>query len=336
MKRTLLISLTFILALVHFSNGQKMDTVRLFIADFAGDDFINDKDSLILYYKGIYETIEKEEWDLSNIDIAINDISLAEITPRRFSKSITKDNITYDSDLLLYKIKKSDISTEKLEEIRNLKDLRQVYLTIELPDDAIINEVTKLTPLLNNAGWRQIVAILVSIAIVGIISILVLSGGLRDETSPDVQVEKAPYSFSRTQIFWWSTIVASTIAYVFIMTNDFSINETAWILLGITGTTLGLSFAIDKSDIAKDDIKKRIQDNESEGWFKDILKDSSGNISIHRLQAFIFNLGFGIYYILIVLQSLKLPSFDSDIFILLGLSSGAYAFVKQNENKGLS
>jgi len=84
----------------------------------------------------------------------------------------------------------------------------------------------------------------------------------------------------------------------------------------------------------------------SEGFLQDILSDKYG-ISIHRFQAFIFNLVFGLWFIYKTVVNLKgittsasgqvvnaiIPVFSTNNLILLGLSAGTYAALKLTENK---
>jgi hypothetical protein len=78
----------------------------------------------------------------------------------------------------------------------------------------------------------------------------------------------------------------------------------------------------------------------------DVLSDKNG-ISIHRLQAFIFNLIFGVWFIYTSFERMKgitvnssqtlvdlvIPVITSNNLILLGVSAGLYATLKTTENK---
>ena len=76
----------------------------------------------------------------------------------------------------------------------------------------------------------------------------------------------------------------------------------------------------------------RHQDSDSQGFMTDILSDESG-INVHRLQAVIFNVLFGITFIANLWTHGKFPEFNSSELGLIGLSSGAYLAMKTNENK---
>src|SRR5207247_563920 len=68
----------------------------------------------------------------------------------------------------------------------------------------------------------------------------------------------------------------------------------------------------------------------SEGFLIDILSDGS-SINIHRFQNVVFNLVFGLIFIQKTISTHLLPSFDDNVLLLLGISSGAYAGLKITE-----
>jgi hypothetical protein len=90
----------------------------------------------------------------------------------------------------------------------------------------------------------------------------------------------------------------------------------------------------------------KAQDIKRANFLLDILSDKNG-ISIHRLQAFIFNLVFGLWFIYTSVQNIKLintltlqqiidgvmPVVSNNDLILLGMSAGLYAALKTTENK---
>jgi hypothetical protein len=152
---------------------------------------------------------------------------------------------------------------------------------------------------------------------------------------------KTYYSFSRSQFAFWTFIILISFIYIWIFTGDLnSINNTALILLGITSATIITSNlitteeennAINNTQIKADMLNAKVKgDNEKSNFLQDILSDSNG-ISIHRLQAFVFNLVFGIAFFKSVLFNYAMPEFSSAQLILLGLSNGTYAFLKKSE-----
>jgi hypothetical protein len=83
-----------------------------------------------------------------------------------------------------------------------------------------------------------------------------------------------------------------------------------------------------------------------QNFILDILSDSTG-ISVHRLQAVVFNFVFGLWFLYEVFIHIKgigpsstqdavnlvMPRFETYNLVLLGLSAGTYAALKTTENK---
>ncbi|MCG8309626.1 MAG: hypothetical protein MI975_19685 [Cytophagales bacterium] len=323
-----------VLLLFHFClYAQKEDKIIVFVSDYTQDGRINEKDSIIVYIPDIYHTIEKEEWDRSGIDLSINDISLEEIVPNRISRTLTfqedGQEKTISTDLLAFIIQKNVLDRDRLDALRRLENMASAYVSVHLPNDAVLSGPTRIEGL-TRTSYRSIVSWLS----VGVIAIFLMYIGVRTPALRDLSSlakDKKPYSFSRCQVFWWTLIILSSLTYILISTSTFSVNSTVWILLGISGATLGVGAAIDNKDVNKVGRGKTHQNLPSEGWLFDILMDNQG-VSIHRVQAFLFNIGFGVFYLVEVLTTLEIPEFDTNMLALLGLSNGAYALVKNNEN----
>lgn len=160
-----------------------------------------------------------------------------------------------------------------------------------------------------------------------------------------IKVEKLRtcYSFSKSQFAFWTFIVLASFIYIWAFTGDLqSINNTALILLGITSATITTGSLISKSEENGTDASAEKKNSliyfrtkapgEKSNFFQDILSDANG-ISIHRLQAVVFNLIFGIAFFKSVMLDYSMPEFSETQLILLGLSNGTYAFLKTTENK---
>jgi hypothetical protein len=140
------------------------------------------------------------------------------------------------------------------------------------------------------------------------------------------------YSFSRTQAMWWTTIVA----FCFIVgcgaaaNHIIALNATCLILLSIGVSTSVVGRVIDSSDKSKGN--PRFQDTiGTQGFFNDILMDSEHtNISVHRFQSLIFNVVFGIIFIISFFDSnqIEFPTFSDATLGLLGISSSTYLATK--------
>ncbi|MDP4202755.1 MAG: hypothetical protein Q8861_08675 [Bacteroidota bacterium] len=160
---------------------------------------------------------------------------------------------------------------------------------------------------------------------------------LRDQST----ASRKPWSFARTQLAWWTLIIMSAFVAVLIKCNTAPhLTSSALILLGISAATATGARLIDVSDMKQDDIAARHQNIASEGFLIDLISSQNG-ASIHRLQALIFNLVYGVWMIVEVVNNLNngvacdliIPNMDANALILLGISSGTYAVLKTPENK---
>lgn len=173
------------------------------------------------------------------------------------------------------------------------------------------------------------------------------------------------YSYSRLQLLWWTFIVFASFITITIASGQIPVfDPSTIILLGIGAVTAAGARVTDISDQHTFDAKATQaqaaqltgtptpvpeplnKDHESEGFWLDILSDRNG-VSIHRLQAVVFNLVFGLWFIYQSVLHLKgvgaqtpaqvlngiIPVISQNNLILLGLSAGTYVAIKTTENK---
>jgi hypothetical protein len=139
-----------------------------------------------------------------------------------------------------------------------------------------------------------------------------------------------PYSLARTQLLWWTTII--TVCYIigYGQKGVFdTLNNTCLILLGISLTTTASARIIDGTQATTQ--LSRHQDQPTEHFLIDILSDENG-ISIHRFQTVLFNLLFGVSFLVLFFQNYVFPDFSTEQMTLLGISSSAYVGLKLTEN----
>ncbi|HVW98664.1 MAG TPA: hypothetical protein VHA56_22035 [Mucilaginibacter sp.] len=151
-----------------------------------------------------------------------------------------------------------------------------------------------------------------------------------------------PYSFSRVQLAWWSVIVLASFISIFISRGAApDLNTSTLYLLGISSATTVGATLIDISDQTNPNLTGLAQNIRGDNFFLDILSDKNG-VNVHRFQTVVFNIVFGIWFIIFVLQQLNTPSthaddimpvISSNNLILLGVSSGLYTALKATENK---
>jgi len=151
-------------------------------------------------------------------------------------------------------------------------------------------------------------------------------------TLPDAQ---KPYSFARTQLLWWTIIICSCFSICYAITGQFEgiLNQSCLILLGLSAGTTATGRVIDNIEEANRAIVRHQDTQKNDHFWIDILSDNSG-VSVHRFQALLFNLLFGIIFIInfISENGQKLPSFGPFELGLMGISSGSYLMLKFNEN----
>ncbi|OQP38618.1 hypothetical protein A4H97_18000 [Niastella yeongjuensis] len=148
-------------------------------------------------------------------------------------------------------------------------------------------------------------------------------------------IVKQPYSLARTQLAVWTFIVSSVYLYAILWDKrDISgINQTALILMGISAGTFTVGAIMDVTEIENN--VQRGQNQPSQGFFRDILSDKSGAISIHRYQNVIWTLVAIIIYIYRYNNPKnlnELPELDGTILALSGISSATYLLFKSREN----
>ncbi|PLK44429.1 hypothetical protein C0V77_11640 [Emticicia sp. TH156] len=162
---------------------------------------------------------------------------------------------------------------------------------------------------------------------------------LKDQST----AEKQPYSWSRVQLAWWTVIIMSAFTSIMITHNNApELWESTVILLGISAATIASARVIDAADESDPNIQRH-QDTNGTNFVVDILSDQTG-VSIHRFQTVVFNLAFGIWFILKVVNNLAtppqnninliIPDIEPNNLILLGVSSATYVALKVTENKG--
>jgi hypothetical protein len=193
-----------------------------------------------------------------------------------------------------------------------------------------------------------------SLTLVVLLALILWLSGRYNMLKDQSTAQRKPYSYSRVQLAWWSWILLSCIISLIWITGKIpTLPDSVLALLGIGGLTTGLARAIDTSDstTAKaavaagnaNAVNNLSVNFPSQGFFLDILSDDSG-VSIHRLQSFLFNLSFGVYFLYAFVNAIGplqngsssdgiLPIFTAQQLGLLGVSNATYLGLKSAENK---
>ncbi|HLN95021.1 MAG TPA: hypothetical protein VK183_05235 [Flavobacterium sp.] len=158
-----------------------------------------------------------------------------------------------------------------------------------------------------------------------------LSALLKDESTLPVPLRS--YSLSRSILFFWTMVLFLSICYIGIKTDNLTpIDSGVLILMGIVVGTATTGRVIDSSQTQDPAIIRTQDTHQSQGFLLDILSDGNG-VSISRLQTVIFNIIYGCAFVSLVITQEILYNFPTETLTLLGISSGAYAFMKVPENK---
>jgi hypothetical protein len=140
-----------------------------------------------------------------------------------------------------------------------------------------------------------------------------------------------PYSFSKTQLAWWTAIIFSGIITIVCSTHILpNLDATQIFLLGLSSATTLTASAVTSSD--KNAGRNLHQNDSTAGFLLDILSDANG-VSMARLQCVIINIGLGGYFAFESMCCNMLYIFTPTYLGLLSLSSATYLGAKTFENK---
>lgn len=148
-----------------------------------------------------------------------------------------------------------------------------------------------------------------------------------------------PYSFAKSQLFWWTVIILSVFIWCAVASMGLpQLTTLTLALLGISAGTTATASLIDNADKNTTGLTRHQDANRSQSFLKDILSDEQGNYSIHRFQSLVFNVIIGIIFLYLYFSGdmTKFPAFsenqDKYILGLLGISNAGYAALKMGEN----
>jgi hypothetical protein len=136
------------------------------------------------------------------------------------------------------------------------------------------------------------------------------------------------YSLANTQLFFWTVLFV--VAYLSICFKTDTLPDiplSVLAILGISVSTTAVSKLIDKNPAKAPIIDKNAT---SQGLFVDILSDGV-SINVQRVQNVAFNAFFGVLFLQKAFSTNLLPDFDNNVLLLLGISAGAYAGLKNTE-----
>jgi hypothetical protein len=200
------------------------------------------------------------------------------------------------------------------------------------------------SPLRDAIGWT-----LISLIIILFIGVAWKSNLLRDSIDnkdsfmvnakltkyaniADINLIPKAFSLARTQLAVWTVIISCTYIYLGLITHfsltDLQVDKTILALMGISAGTTAVGSAIDNSNPSQQG-----QQYPSDGFLMDILSDQNG-VNIQRFQNVIWT----VIAMLLFLSKVHLmdcgqmPTLDTTLIALTGISSATYLGLKVNEN----
>ncbi|MES2063532.1 MAG: hypothetical protein V4456_16510 [Bacteroidota bacterium] len=196
------------------------------------------------------------------------------------------------------------------------------------------------------AGWVLIISIVTTFLLIANKSNL-LKDAITDESAFLKAAQKMasyaekgvddiprPFSLARSQLGIWTVVIGCSYIYVELCRNyaigPVAIDKNLLALMGISAATATAGNVIDTSN---NEVAHH-QDGPSEGFLKDILSDQSG-ISVHRFQNVIWTFIAVTVYLcqLSDVDCKHLPTLDTNLIALTGISGLTYLGLKVNENK---
>lgn len=179
------------------------------------------------------------------------------------------------------------------------------------------------------------------------------TGALRDKI-PEKVATSRPFSLARCQMAWWFFLSLVAYMLIYLVTGKLGAFSQAMLgLIGISASTALASVAVDSSKrsqlLAEKDkllqeqtaavqprsdaigvrlaaIKAQLAPS-TVNFMNDVLSDEE-DISLNRLQIFVWTIVLGLIFMAQVWQQLAMPEFSGTVLALMGISGGTYVGFK--------
>ena len=204
------------------------------------------------------------------------------------------------------------------------------------------------TTLLISLRIFPFVRLAMGVAAAGFIVVAVVLMGRKTDMLRDTAVLPEglvkPFSLARCQMAWWFVLITSCFIGISLIAMDTShiVTPQSLMLLGVSSITALGSAAINiaKSDAPgtppPPDPTARAQQPPHQpaqphvSFLRDLLTDGSG-WAFHRVQVLVWTMILGVITLWSAYAKLSLPDFDTNLLILMGISSGLYLGFKWPE-----
>lgn len=201
----------------------------------------------------------------------------------------------------------------------------RVRLSVGLPGQQPIRS-DKYLPL-KQPGTAYQTAVYVGLAVLVLIVFLLGRRKVGMLLLPGAEHERK-YSLGLSQMAIWFCLIVFGWTYVSLMTKSPAhLSSSLLVLMGISSATAigAVLVPTPKSNHAESAKPNR--------WLRDIVSDANGDVSLHRLQMFVWTVVLGIYFLISIFREYVMPDFDTQLLVLMGISSGTYIGFKTQENK---
>ena len=209
------------------------------------------------------------------------------------------------------------------------------------------------------SGNQLLAVLLIAVIVITFFCLAFFTNLLRDpqgstQNTTQLQIEKAfwesqdndpekaspPFSLSRTQLAVWITIISSVYLYAVFWDRRSigEINSTALTLMGISAGTFAIGAVMDTTEIQQGVVRHQ-EAQPSINFFRDLLTDNNG-ISVHRFQNLVWTIVAIMVYFYRYSNPPKnnfndLPTLDTTLLALTGISNATYLTLKTRENVSL-
>jgi hypothetical protein len=338
MKKTIYLSVFLWLILLSFTKGQITTIDGVYVERDTSSSpltrkiIIQNNDIVVFDIPGLGDHLVDNKFNVRDVIILFNNIPIPELPAY-------VENL--ESGVVRFEYSEDVITSQNRQLVYNLSGgaTKEIQLGIKIGDEVIHYSPRALVLFEKVKNWSKVGLVLIAAFLIFFLLLILKFKSLIKDVIPDAvdMGTSASFSFSKSQLAFWTFIVISSFIYIWAYTGDLNaINNTALILLGISSATLATSSIIgerqetgaEKNGTMNSLVESRTSDG---GFFKDILSDNNG-INIHRFQMFIFNLLFGIAFFRSVIMDFSMPEFNETQLLLLGLSNSTYAFMKTTEN----
>jgi hypothetical protein len=238
------------------------------------------------------------------------------------AEDIKAYSINKDSSSITFKLDRNSASIKNIH-FEYLWSSVLVNFSVGLKD----SEPAPIDPNMPKIYFKYVTNLSIYIIILMVLGTIAIFAYLVRETDLiRITTKKSKYSLGLAQLLFWVFLIAIAFIYIWITTTEmYPITGSVLVLLTISLSTSGGARLVDK---ARD--PNRIFEPSGGHFFKDIVSDDAG-YSVHRVQMVIWTVILGIIFIHEVVVEQQMPQFDSNLLLLMGISSTGYVGLKSIE-----